>query len=144
MTPLNTEQKLTVLKKMTAPKLRKCWSAVFGVEAASWTPPEALIEKLAEHFEKIPHDLIGKSMPHTAANAAPKTIRYQPVPGVKRRRMYKGELHTVEELEGGFKYQGEIYRSYSAIAKKITGQQRDGMQFFGMKPSAPKCTQVFR
>ena len=36
----------------------------------------------------------------------------------------------------GFEYDGRTYRSLSAVAKRITGQQWNGFLFFGLKGAA--------
>jgi len=48
-------------------------------------------------------------------------------------RSWKGELHTVEFVEGRFLHAGVSYRSLSAVARKITGTQWNGLVFFGVK-----------
>ena len=45
-------------------------------------------------------------------------------------RAYKGETILVRVLASGFEYDGEIYKSLSAVAKKITGQHCNGYHFF--------------
>ena len=45
-------------------------------------------------------------------------------------RVYKGETILVRVLASGFEYNGEIYKSLSAVAKKITGQHCNGYHFF--------------
>jgi hypothetical protein len=39
----------------------------------------------------------------------------------------------VKVLESGFEYQGEGYRSLTAIAMAITGTKRSGPLFFGLR-----------
>ena len=36
-------------------------------------------------------------------------------------------------LEGGFEYDGTIYRSLSAIAREVTGTKWNGYLFFGLR-----------
>ena len=51
--------------------------------------------------------------------------------GTKFIRSYKGEKYEVEVLKEGFLFRGEIYKSLSAIARKITGKNWNGKIFFG-------------
>lgn len=44
-----------------------------------------------------------------------------PMPGAVITRPYKGEDLEVRVLPDGFEYEGEVYKSLSAVAKKITG-----------------------
>lgn len=58
-----------------------------------------------------------------------------PKPGSVLRREYKGRAVVVRVLPRGFEYEGEVYRSLTAIARKITGAHWNGVSFFGL-PSA--------
>ncbi len=55
-----------------------------------------------------------------------------PKPGDVLCRMYKGRQITVRVLESGFEYEGNFFRSLSAIAKAITGAHWNGLLFFGI------------
>lgn len=50
--------------------------------------------------------------------------------GTKFIRSYKGNKYEVEVIKGGFLFKGEIYKSLSAIARKITGKQWNSKIFF--------------
>ena len=58
-----------------------------------------------------------------------------PKPGSVLRREYKGKVIVVRVLPRGFEYEGEVYRSLTAIAQKVTGAHWNGVSFFGL-PSA--------
>lgn len=53
--------------------------------------------------------------------------------GVTFKRIWKGEEHQVQAISGGYEYQGQVYKSLSGIAKLITGHERSGPVFFGIK-----------
>jgi len=55
-----------------------------------------------------------------------------PMPGTHLEREYKGHVYEVEVLDEGFEYDGEVYRSLSAIAHAITGGHWNGYLFFGL------------
>ena len=55
-----------------------------------------------------------------------------PMPGTMLQRKYKGHIYEVEVLDGGFAYDGEVYRSLSAVAYAITGGHWNGYLFFNM------------
>jgi len=55
-----------------------------------------------------------------------------PMPGTEIEREYKGRTVKVNVLHDGFEYEGEVYRSLSAIAKAVTGSHWNGYHFFGM------------
>jgi hypothetical protein len=55
-----------------------------------------------------------------------------PTPGTVLTRTYKRKQISVEVLRDGFLYDGKTYRSLSAIAKAVTGQQWNGYGFFNL------------
>ncbi len=56
-----------------------------------------------------------------------------PMPGTRIPRPYKGHTCVVEVLSNGFAYDGEFYRSLSAVAHAITGSHWNGYLFFGIQ-----------
>lgn len=61
-----------------------------------------------------------------------------PPPGTKLTRQFKGRSYLVNILPNGFEYDGEVYRSLSAVAHTITGSHWNGMLFFGLTKSRRK------
>jgi hypothetical protein len=55
-----------------------------------------------------------------------------PMPGTVITRRYKGKTIEVQVLDGGFEYQGQRYKSLTAVAKKVTGAHWSGNLFFGL------------
>ena len=55
-----------------------------------------------------------------------------PLPGMLLTREYKGRELNVTVLPDGFEYEGEKYKSLSAVAKAITGSHTSGFLFFGL------------
>jgi hypothetical protein len=53
-----------------------------------------------------------------------------PPPGTVLTRKYKGQLVQVRVRPDGFEYEGEVFTSLSAVAKKITGSHCNGFLFF--------------
>jgi Protein of unknown function (DUF2924) len=53
-----------------------------------------------------------------------------PLPGTILMRWYKGQTLKVQVLRHGFEYNGQVYRSLSAVAKAITGSHTSGFLFF--------------
>lgn len=56
-----------------------------------------------------------------------------PQPGTALVRDYKGRRVVVTVLMDGFDYEGDRYRSLSAVAKAITGSHVNGFRFFGLE-----------
>ena len=55
-----------------------------------------------------------------------------PAPGMILKRTYKGHPVEVQVLDRGFEYQGQHYRSLSAVARAVTGGHWNGYLFFGL------------
>lgn len=59
-----------------------------------------------------------------------------PMAGTLLKRRYKGQTVQVRVLEQGFEFDGEVYRSLSAVARKVTGAHWNGYAFFDLpKPT---------
>lgn len=56
-----------------------------------------------------------------------------PLPGTVITRRYKGQLVQVKVLPKGFEFEGELYKSLSAVAKQITGSHWNGYRFFNLQ-----------
>lgn len=54
-------------------------------------------------------------------------------PGTKLLREWQGVTHSVTVTETGVVWQGQSYRSLSAVARAITGTRWSGPAFFGLK-----------
>ena len=54
--------------------------------------------------------------------------------GTRLVKEWKGKIYTVTiTVDGRYEYDGQIYRSLSAVADKITGTHWNGKKFFGVK-----------
>ncbi|MEN0653915.1 MULTISPECIES: DUF2924 domain-containing protein [Hyphobacterium] len=53
-------------------------------------------------------------------------------PGARLVREWNGISHTVDIVDGGAVWQGQRYRSLSAVARAITGARWSGPRFFGL------------
>ncbi|GIK15647.1 MAG: hypothetical protein BroJett003_06110 [Planctomycetota bacterium] len=55
-----------------------------------------------------------------------------PPPGTVLTRVYRGQAYHVVVRDDGFEYDGQVFRSLSAIAKIITGSHWNGLLFFNI------------
>jgi hypothetical protein len=148
------------LDGMSAARLREVYREVFGEATRSgnrrWLArriawrmqAEAegdLTERARRRAEELARDADLRSRPPTdrgptlGANlrtVTGKVVRRPddrvPLPGTVLTREFKGETHRVTVLQSGFEYEGETYRSLTAIADKITGAHWNGFHFFGL------------
>ena len=57
----------------------------------------------------------------------------RPGPGARLIRDWRGERHEVHVTEAGYLWRGKGHGSLSAVAKAITGVNRNGPKFFGLR-----------
>ncbi len=55
-----------------------------------------------------------------------------PAAGTRLTRQFQGQSISVEVLKKGFRYQEQVYRSLSAVARQVTGVQWNGFAFFNL------------
>ena len=77
------------------------------------------------------HALPDAFQPEPKHHAA-QTDRRLPMPGALLTRTYKGRSIQVMVLDKGFEYEGQRYRSLSAVARAVTGSHWNGFHFFGV------------
>jgi hypothetical protein len=152
---LNVAKELAALKRMGVNDLRAKFAEVFGeatpagnkdwlVKRIIWRMQALdegdLSERARRRAAELANDADLRLMPPKAKPAAAertKTLAWKsgslPPPGSVITRHYKGETLEVKVLAGGFEFEGEVYKSLSAVAKKITGSHCSGNLFFGLK-----------
>ncbi|MCK4412646.1 MAG: DUF2924 domain-containing protein [Candidatus Eisenbacteria sp.] len=153
---LNLGKEIAALKRMTVPDLRKKYTEAFG-ESTTSRHKEFLIRRiiwrlqaneeggLSERARQRAKELAANSdVRLTAPRSKPASSRGPtkiaaiqisqdcrlPMPGAVITRLYKGQDIEVRVLPNGFEHEGEIYRSLSAVARKITGTHWNGYHFF--------------
>jgi len=154
--PLNVGREIAALRRMTVPDLRKRYAEAFG-ESTRSRHKEFLVRRiiwrlqaneeggLSERARQRARELAADSdlrltAPRAKKVASPGPTKIAaiqiapdsrlPMPGAVITRRYKGQEVEVRVLPHGFEYEGEIYRSLSAVAKKITGTHWNGFHFF--------------
>ncbi len=65
-------------------------------------------------------------------DASPKPASPGLKPGGRLLREWNGVTHVVDVVDTGFIWNGETWRSLSAIAREITGAHWSGPRFFGL------------
>jgi DNA invertase Pin-like site-specific DNA recombinase len=146
---------------LTVPELKQRYAEVFGeptrtnhkqylIKRIVWRMQALREGDLSERARRRAIELaddaeIRLSAPKAHAHPGPGTVITAafdagrppsfPKPGSVLRREYKGKAIVVRVLPRGFEYEGEVYRSLTAIAQKVTGAHWNGVSFFGL-PSA--------
>ena len=139
MNETNMLQQVAELSDMSTADLRKLWQELYQ------TPPPlfnkaSLINKLAYRIQELHYGGLAtatrKQLRQIAGGqSVPKRpIVNRPVAGTRLVRDFGGQTHTVTVHCDGYEYNGRIYKSLSAIARKISGTRWSGPAFFGLKP----------
>ena len=157
---LNVGKELSALRRMPVAQLRTKYAEVFGDETRTgnkdWLVKriiwrlQALAEgDLSERARQRALELANDAdvrrgppaSPHPTPQSAARTMTTKlrvtcdsrlPIPGTTITRNYKGEMLQVQVLPTGFEYEGEMFKSLSAVAKKITGSHTNGYLFFNL------------
>lgn len=145
------------LEKMSVSQLAKRFEQLFGEECRSrhkrylirriaWrlqaNAEGGLSERARQRAEELANDAEIRVTPPRensakSTNSRPSTIKLDngrdprlPPPGNWIEREYKGRTIRVLVVADGFEFEGERYRSLSAIAKAVTGSHINGFLFF--------------
>jgi len=156
---LNIKKEVARLRRMTLAELRVRYAKVFGEATRSRHKPH-LIRRIAWQLQALAEgDLSERARKRAAELAADTDVRLTapttpaasrepssvthvefsqdsrlPAPGTILTRAYRGETLEVRILSDGFEYDGEVYRTLSAVAKVITGAHWNGYHFFRLGP----------
>ena len=154
MDPNELKMALARLAKMSVTELRAEYAKQFGDETLAgnrvwlqrrigWRLQERAEGGLSERTKRRAAELaddawLRTTPPREKAKAPAPTIPLPtrdprlPMPGTVLARNYKG--HTVQVLVAtdGFEYEGESFRTLSAVAKRVSGMHTNGFLFFGL------------
>jgi hypothetical protein len=155
---IEMDKEVALLQRMTVGQLREKYQETWG-EPTNTRNKQWLIKRIAWKIQaNIEGDISQRARRRAAELArgtdirttAPKAIKPAlkstgdtvtgfvqpeednrlPPPRSEIERVYKGEKIVVLVLDNGFEYEGAIYKTLSAVAKKITGQHCNGYHFF--------------
>ena len=155
---LNVGKEVAVLERMTVRELKERYAELFGEETRTHNRAW-LFKRIAWRIQSLAEGDLSERAKQRAAELAhdadlrlspPKVVQPArvavgptatgplaispndrlPVPGTIITREYRGETWEVQVLPNGFEFEGETYKSLSAVAKKITGQHLNGYHFF--------------
>ncbi|MBU1702657.1 MAG: DUF2924 domain-containing protein [Candidatus Eisenbacteria bacterium] len=147
----NIAREIERLSNMTVAELREKYAEVFGEETRSrhkdflrkriaWrlqaNEEGGLSERALRRARELANEadlrLIAPRGRTEIHRFRPSHDRRLPMPGTVITREYKGRTISVMVLDEGFEFEGEVYRSLSAVARKITGTQWNGYLFFDL------------
>jgi hypothetical protein len=132
------------LPKLSHAELQARWREYFGVEPPAYRRG-FLIRGLAHRIQELTHGALKPAyqarLDAMIAGTEKRNERSGRRPrhdvnlleGTKLLREWRGVLHEVTVIEGGYEHQGKRYRSLSAVTRAITGTQWSGPLFFGLR-----------
>ena len=160
----NVHAQVAALRGMSPAQLRDKYLEVFG-EATRTGNREFLHKRLAWRIQSQAEGTLSERArqraaelardadirmtmprtPTTTPGATPRVLAAPvgggnrlPMPGAILTRRYRGRVIEVTVLPKGFDYDGQVYRSLSAVAKVVTGSHWNGHLFFGLKNEGEK------
>ncbi len=149
-------KEVAALERMTVNNLKERYAEAFGeqtnannkgwlIKRIAWRLQALaegdLSERARQRAAELANDADLRLSPPVPKAVAPggdqKTVAVHfksddrlPPPGTIIPRAYKGQQFRVQVLAEGFEFEGEYYKSLTAVAKVITGQHCNGFQFF--------------
>lgn len=131
--------KVAYLETMDRAALISTWSETIKTPVPKGLSKTLMRRLLAteiqsRQFGGVPPSL-RKALSKPAGQIA-RTKRGVVQPGGRLLREWNGVTHVVEVTPDGYAWQGQVHRSLSAIARKITGAHWSGPRFFGLTGKA--------
>ena len=127
---------LAELATLDRPTLVERWEVAFDVPAPRGCQVTLLRHALAWHVQtQAMSKGAGARQSRKAAQALRKAASgsVDLSPGTRLLREWQGRTHHVTVIQSGFEYDGQVWRSLTAIARSITGTPWSGPAFFGLK-----------
>lgn len=133
--------RVAALKTATAPNLKRMWRDLFHEEPPPFNR-RFLETRLAYRMQELAYgglkretikrlDKLGEQFDAGKGELRRRRVDSRPVVGTRLIRDWEGSPHEVIVGIDHYVYQGKRYSSLSAIARVITGTNRNGWTFFG-------------
>lgn len=129
-------RQLAALQKMLLPELREKWKDLYGSEPPNYG--QVFIRRhLAYRIQELFYGGLKKEVNAELLKRKPSDADSTNInegaftAGTRLVRVWNKQEHEVTVVTSGFEYEGQIFRSLSAVAGKITGTHWNGRHFFG-------------
>ena len=137
---------LALLETMSMDQLREKWHEVCGSDPPPYKK-QFLLRRLAYRMQERHYGGISDSTRSRLKLVAQRDAlaridgrfsdrrqeRDRILPGTRFVRIWNNRQYEVTAGPDGFEYEGQVYRSLSAVARKITGTRWNGRLFFGLR-----------
>jgi hypothetical protein len=161
--PPHVASEIAALPRLRVSELRAQFAAVFGeptpshnkvwlVKRIAWRLQALAEGDLSERARQRAAELVADaelrlSAPRAEQSSSNPARAHVPAlrmpaddrlrPGTILTRRYKGRTLQVEVRDHGFAFEGQVYRSLSAVAQTVTGSHCSGNFFFGLAKKGP-------
>ena len=143
------------LKNLSQDELKNLWRTLYGTQPPAYNRAH-LVKRLAYRIQELVYGGLSDNakakmvtifessgLDENAGESRKarkrSTGRHDgPVAGTRIVREWNGRDYEVICVHGGYQYNGQIFRSLTAITKAITGTHWNGRAFFGLKSTAGK------
>jgi hypothetical protein len=138
------DQQIAVLVDRSTHELRLAWRQLYRTEPPRGLSRDLLIRALANQLQEQSYGGVSRVLRcrlQSLAGATDKaTMAVDPglmlKAGTTLVRQWRGHTHTVLVHNDGFEHAGQLYRSLTAIAERITEAHWSGPRFFGLTKRA--------
>ena len=143
-------RQLTALKTMTRTELDDKWRDLYGYEPPRFRRAfleRRLAYRIQELFYGGLEPSVKKKLEEIASEAEGKKpkvrveVNGKILSGTRFVREWNGKIYETIVRDDGFEYNGQMYRSLSAIATAITGTQWNGRKWWGLPASHERKSQ---
>ena len=134
------EREIAELCDLPRPQLLERWRSINRAEPAKGTKTVLLRRALAYELQakrwqglgSVTRRRLRQTTGSPSVTPDPANTSQTPRPGDRLVREWNGQTYLVEVAENGFRLDGTVYRSLSAVARTITGARWSGPRFFGL------------
>jgi len=136
---------LARLSCLSVEDLKSSWTEIFSSAAPKNARRDYLLRAITHELQCRQYGGITKTL-HRALMKVANAKAGETIEAAKRTRSlklgariyreWKGAVHEVEVIDGGYRYEGATFKSLSVIARKIAGTRWSGPAFFGLKNAA--------
>lgn len=134
------EAQIAGLSKLNRTALAEHYRRLHSKPAPQRWPRKTLELAVAHHLQRqLNANLRAKMLQALLATEAIVSILSTNSRHTELIREWRGRLHRVVLLDDGVMYEGQRYRSLSAVAQKITESKCDGAKFFGSPETKTKA-----
>ena len=132
-TEISVQRQLLALAQMDKEELISKWKDLFGKNPPEYGPV-FMRRRLAYRIQELFYGGLSEELKSQmlARKRTPSRNSGILKPGNWIIREWRDEKHEVIIRPNGVEYNGQLYRSLTAVAKKITGTHWNGKKFFGV------------